>query len=159
MTANDHAPSLHHSDLDRLVVPHRTVELVNSLDSTFAAVKLMKACIDQGRRELSILINKVSQLESEIATLKTENRAMKAENMDLLERNTKANLDTLNLRTQLEFLSQDSPHFEKCHLSEKLPDPELYNGDKQKLRSWTYSLRAKLAGNSDHYPLESSKIQ
>lgn len=122
-------------------------------------MKLLKACIDQGRRDFSILINKVSQLESKIATLKTENRDLKAENMDLLEGNTKANLDILNLRSQVELLSQESSHFEKCHLSEKLPDPGLYNGDKQKLRSWTYSLRAKLAWNSDHYFSESSKIQ
>lgn len=137
MTTNDHAPSLQHTDL----------------------MKRMNACIDEGHRDFSTLINMVSQLESERATLETENRSLKAQNRNLLERDTKAYLDILNLRSQVELLSQDSSHFENCHLSETLPDPELYNGDKQKLRSWTYSLRAKLAGNSDHYPSESSKIQ
>lgn len=39
-----------------------------------------------------------------------------------------------------------SPQPGKRHLSEKLPELELFDSDKQKLRSWTYSLRVKLAG-------------
>lgn len=144
-TGNDHTPSLQDSDPD---------------ESTSAAVERMRALIAEGRRDFRTLINMLEQLESEVVTLKTKNRDMRAENMDLLKGNAKANLDILNLRTQVELLRLDSAYFEKCHLSEELlPDPELYNGDKQKLRSWTYSLRAKLAGNSDHYSSESSKIQ
>ena len=47
----------------------------------------------------------------------------------------------------------------KRHFSKKLPDSELFDGDKQKLQSWTYSPRVKLAGNANCYLSESSKIQ
>lgn len=48
---------------------------------------------------------------------------------------------------------------EKYHLSGKLPDPELYDREKQKLRSWIYSLHAKLVGNAGCYLTELDKIR
>lgn len=159
MATKKHAPSLYHPDLYRFGVPQDPSDLIANPDSWFAAVKLMRACIDQGRRDFSVLNDHISQLESKIATLKTENQDTKSENTDLLEKNTKANLAIVNLRSQVDMLSQDASHLGKRHLSKNLPDPELYNGDKQKLRSWIHSLKMKLAGNSDHYPTESSKIQ
>lgn len=153
MATKKHAPSLYHPDLYRFGVPQDPSDLIASPDSWFAAVKLMRACIDQGCRDFSVLNDHISQLESKIATLKTENQDTKFENTDLLEKNTKANLAIVNLRSQVDRLSQDPSHLGKRHLSKKLPDPELYNGDKQKLRSWIHSLKMKLAGNSDHYPM------
>lgn len=151
------ASSLYSPSLDRLVIPQNPAGLVASPNSSFAAVKLMKACIDQGRRDFSVLNGQISLLEGKIATLKTETQELKVENTDLLERNSKANLIIVNLRGQVDMLSQDSSRLEKS-LSKKLPDPKLYDGDKQILRSWAHSLRMKLAGNSDRYPTESSKI-
>lgn len=48
---------------------------------------------------------------------------------------------------------------QKRYFFEKLPDPKLYDGDKQKLQSWIYSLKVKLARNTDCYPTKSIKIQ
>ena len=76
----------------------------------------------------------------------------------MLEENTSANRTIANLQSRIELLSTP-PQPGKRHLSKKLPDPELFDGDKQKLQSWTYSLRVKLAGNADRYPSKSSKIQ
>lgn len=119
----------------------------------------MQTSTHQGRRDFSVLNDNISQLEGRIATLKTENRNIKIENMDLLERNTEANLTISKLRSQVDILSQDVSRLKKSHLSKKLPDPKIYNGDKQTLRSWIICLRMKLAGNLDHYPTESNKIQ
>lgn len=82
----------------------------------------MLACIDQGRRDFSTFNDQFSQSESELATLKNNNA-------DLLKSNTEANLTIAALRGQIEkFDISVLP--EKRHISEKLPDPELYNGGK-----------------------------
>ena len=154
MSTNEHLPGLYHFDLDHLVIPQSSADLVSNPDSWFVAVKLMQACISQGRRDFSAFNDQISELDSQLATLNT----VKSENEVLLEENTSANRTIANLQSRIEMLST-SPQPGKRHLSEKLPDPELYDGDKQKLQSWTYSLRVKLAGNADRYPSESSKIQ
>lgn len=90
-------------------------------------------------------------MESELATPKNNNA-------DLLKTNTKANLTIAAICNQIEkFGTSVLP--EKCHFSEKLPDLKLYDSAKQKLQSWIYNLRVKLAGNADYYSTKSSKIQ
>ena len=108
------------------------------------AVKLMQACISQGRRDFSTFNDQISKLDSQFPTL----NIAKSENEVLLEENTSANQTIANLQSRIEMLST-SPQPGKQHLSEKLPDLELYDGDKEKLQSGTYSLRVKLAGNAD----------
>lgn len=154
MPMDEHPPGLYHPDLDQLLIPQSSAELVSDPDIWFVAVKLIQACIDQGQWDFSAFNDQISELDSQLATLNT----VKSENKVLLEENTVANRTIANLRSRIEMLST-SPEPEKRQLSEKLPDPELFDGDKQKLRSWTYSLRVKLVGNADRYPSESSKMQ
>lgn len=142
MATSEHAPSLYHPDLDHIVIPQNPSDLSSSPYSWFVALKLMQACIEQGRRDFSALNDQIMQLENTA-------RDTNVEIADLLAKNTKEKLTIVNLRSQIDMLNT----------SEKLPDPELYDGDKQKLRSWTCSLRLKLARNADHYPTEASKIR
>ena len=46
MSMNEHPPGLYHPNLDHLVTPQSSVDLVSNPDSWFVAVKLMQACID-----------------------------------------------------------------------------------------------------------------
>lgn len=154
MSMNEHPLGLYHPELDHLVTPQSSADLVSDPESWFVAVKLMQTCIDQGRRDFSAFNDQISELVSQLATF----NKVKKENEDLLEENTKANRTITNLQSRIEMLSSSSQPG-KRHFSEKLPDPKLFDGDKQKLRSWTYSLRIKLAGNADRYPSKSSKIQ
>lgn len=76
-----------------------------------------------------------------------------------MAKNTRANLLIVNLQSQITAAtSAASSLSEKRHLSKKFLDPEMYNEDKQKLRSWIYSLNVKLVSNADRYPMESDKI-
>lgn len=154
MSTNKHPPGLYHPDLDHLVTLQSSADLVFNPDNWFVAVKLMQVCISQGRRDFSAFNDQISELDSQLATWNT----VKSENKVLLEENTSANRTIANLQSRIEMLST-SPQPGKQHLSEELPDLELYDGDKQKLRNWTYSPRVKLAGNADCYLSELSKIQ
>lgn len=49
-----------------------------------------------------------------------------------MAKNIRANLLITNLQSQITVATLATGLLpEKCHFSEKLPDPELYNGDKQ----------------------------
>ncbi len=57
----------------------------------------------------------------------------------LMETNIRANITIVNLRSQLAISGSSTSAVEKIKLSEKLSDSELYDGDKQRLRSWIFS--------------------
>lgn len=76
-----------------------------------------------------------------------------------MAKNTRANLLIANLQSQSTVATSAASSLPEKHLfSEKLPDLELYNKDKQKLCSWIYSLNVKLVDNADCYSMESNKI-
>ena len=53
------------------MTPQSSAVLVSDPDSWFVAVKLMQACIDQGRRDFSTFNDQISELDSQLATLNT----------------------------------------------------------------------------------------
>ena len=114
----------------------------------------MQTYIDQGCQDFSAFNDQISELVSQLAIF----NKVKKENKDLLEENTKANRTITNFQSRIKILSS-SPQPGKLHLSEKLPDLKLFDGDKQKLQSWTYSLRVKLVEKANCYPSKLSKIQ
>lgn len=91
-----------------------------------------------------------------ISQLTTFNK-VKKENKDLLKKDIKANQTIINLESQIVILS-NSLQYRKRHFSEKLPNLKLFHNEKQKLQSWTYTLKVKLVGNANCYLLELSKI-
>lgn len=132
MATSEQAPSLYHPDLDHIVISQDPSDPSSSPDSWFVAVKLMQTCIEQVHRDFSVFNHQISRLKSELATLNT----WKSGNKGLLEKNTKANLIIEDLHSQIGTPSTSALP-EKRHLSEKFPDPELY----------------------DRYTTEASKIQ
>src|SRR5450755_1588750 len=47
----------------------------------------------------------------------------------------------------------------KIAKSFKLPDPDLYEGDRDKIHDWVNKMKSKFRGNADHFFNESGKIQ
>lgn len=72
----------------------------------------------------------MSELDSQFEIFNEKKR----ENETLLEENTMANETITNLESQIKMLGRFLQPV-KCHLSEKLPKLEYFNGDKPKLRS------------------------
>lgn len=151
---NEYPPGLYHPNLDQLVILQSSANLDFDPNSWFVAMKLLQVCIDQNCKNFFIFSNQILELDIQLAILNT----VKSKNKVLLKENTNANRIITNLQSQIKILST-FPQPGKRYLSEKLPDLKLFNSDKQKLQSQTYSLKVKLARNTDCYPLESNKIQ
>lgn len=159
-TPEDRNMGLYHPDLDHISVPQNKEEIADHPEIWLSAVRLMQANITQARLQFEAMHQQVSTWERNDTKQKSEIAIIRGENNDLMAKNTKANLLIANLQSQLTVATSTTQSLtEKRHLSEKLPDPELYDGDKQKLRSWIYSLNVKLVGNADRYPTESDKIR
>ena len=152
-TSKDPNMGLYHPDLDCIAIPQNEGEIADHPAVWLDAVRLMQANITQARHQFQAM-------HEQITTCENNNAQLQGENNDLMAKNTKANLLIANLQSQLTVATSTAQSLPgKRHLSEKLPDPELYDGDKQKLRSWIYSLNVKLIGNADRYPTESDKIR
>src|SRR5450755_3711588 len=73
-----------------------------------------------------------------------------------------SNLQNARLELQLEQMRSStslSLGTFKTAKSFKLPDPDLYEGDRDKIHDWVNKMKSKLRGNADHFLNELGKVQ
>ena len=69
------------------------------------------------------------------------------------------NIELLAQKRVSQLLSIQAPKEPQTRLSEKLPDAPVFSGERKELRTFIASLRLKLQGNADRYPLPQNQLQ
>lgn len=95
------------------------------------------------------------QVSEYASTVATEYEVLKSTSDSMAKENTRLRTENIQLRAHLEENGSRSPAIQR---SKKIPDPFLYNGEKDKLDKFLADLRFKLLANDDRFPLEQSKL-
>lgn len=118
----------------------------------------MKITADPERwlQSMQNVTRQIAEQEQTIQNLQAQVRDLEETNLLL----TATNQGTVaELRQQLgQALDRASNAAPTVRLTEKLPDPEKFDGTRSKLRPFLANLRLKLHGNSDRYPSEQLKL-
>ena len=107
----------------------------------------------QAASQVEILQSQIQALEDSDARASQyyeETQSLKNKNRDLLEATNALQQRLLNGFTPL----STPPSTPATKLSPKHPDPEIFEGDKDKLEIWIMQMNAKMQRNADHFVFE-----
>ena len=144
---------LFNPQLDLLPLPTSLVEFQHELQAHPEAFRdryqLMAAAINEGRHLYTHHLQQIQELETTLGAVREEAQQY---TQDLVA----AQAINQALRNATQTIHHTT---EKPRLSEKYPDPDYYEGNKQDLPRFKTHCRIKLNANADRYPTEASKVQ
>jgi hypothetical protein len=125
---------------------------------------LKKAYDTNPQALFDLLITSFTARNTELNKLQIHNTDLISHTRDLENqiKFQKSNLQNTRLELQLKQIRLStslSPGTFKTAKSFKLPNPDLYERDRDKIHNWINKMKSKLRGNADHFLNKLSKVQ